>query len=542
MGDAVSVQQSLGEAYAGKISFPSSFPKHRYSKFAIMHSLPFGYQVGIHNNCWHNELYSLVHRHGVVRDVPFDAHLWAEHSLLTIEYFRKQLTPAKFKDIIDNYDGAKKRRYIAAAAYIREHGLQEKHRRVKLFIKQDKFPVSRLQVKAPRSIQFRSPEFNLVLQKYINPFEHEYCSSLSVGVVSGTRVIAKGLNQQDRAELFLAKARKFTHPKYYMGDHTTFDSYVNVDHLRTTHKVYNIGYGSRELLRLLKAQINNRGRTNSGIRYKIEGTRMSGDADTGIGNTIINIFAIMMVLRIQNISKYDFILDGDDFVIILEEEQKFVNRFDLTGFHTEITSTLNLQRVEFCQSRIVLEPFPMFVRSFERCISNSRICRKEYPTMYAWLNAVMMCEYSLYGHLPLYNSFYGYITRDGPVVMDRDTKWRMGDQGFTLWRKDVKDLTRISYSNAWGTGVDEQKEIERVINAISMFEVSSSSSSSYKKNDKPLRIAWQTFQSLAECSRRSWWECSEGCSGSCCELHNASRAGIQYGPNDDGFTPRPATQ
>lgn len=526
----------LSKEYAGTLKFPPAVQQkpHKYSKFVITHSLPLGYKTSYHNNCIHNELVALVKRHGIHVDIGFNKKLWHENSALHI--VQTKLQPHTYGQIIDRYDGAKKKRYINALAYLRENGLKKKHFQISMFVKADKAPYSKIVTGKPRAIQFRSEEYNLALSRYIAAFEEYYYANETAGVVSGTRVIAKGLNPCDRASLFLSKIAAFNKPQFIMGDHSTFDAYVNVDHLKTTHKRY-LGYLPSNRLRfLLSKQLYNTGRTYHGIKYKIAATRMSGDPDTGCGNTVINIDAILLTLRLQNIVKYDFMLDGDDFVLILEREQEYRNLFHIAGFKTKLEVTECPHRVEFCQARMIYTPTPKFVRSFERCVSNSRICRKNYATFDRWMAAVGVCENSMYGDVPLYNMWHVYAQITDDYIIDRDLKWRLGDAILDPRRKLVTPIARDTYYQAFGTNPQVQIELESMMHAIAYRE-----SESYRQHAKPLQSARSARESLPDISGSSWWQCSPCCSGPCCAMVVNSPAAIQHAKHGPGVTPCPRT-
>lgn len=199
-------------------------------------------------------------------------------------------------------------------------------------------------------IQARHISFNIEYGRYIKPLEEHFISRSS-----HSHNFGKGNYDQ-----LGAKVMKFL-PKYkYITevDHSTFDAYVTVEHLKLTHKYYQACYHHSKELRNLSAQtIKNHCKTRKGDKYNIKGTRMSGDVDTSFGNSLINYAAIKFVLEKLNI-KGDAMVNGDDSLIFTNEKipvEKAKELFALVNLESKIQHSVErIEDAEFCRGKFVI--------------------------------------------------------------------------------------------------------------------------------------------------------------------------------------------
>lgn len=480
---------------------------------------PFRYSVNVHANCICNEYKALTNRHLVDQtDIPFDAKLWRRTEMATRKYWDTRLKPATYEEIIAGYTGTKKRSYHQAAYRLRKEGLLPQDTWVSMFVKPDRFPSGTVEEKAPRAIQFRSQKFNLALGSYIKPIEEHYYKNLHYGVVSRTRVIAKGLNNQQRAELVLHKVDHFQNPVFVLIDHSAFDSTISVAHLKSTHRKYDRCYRSKQLRGLLKTQLNNKCMSKHGIRYTTRGTRKSGDYDTGCGNSIVNADAIYGFLSENGITKYDFILDGDDAVIIVEKHDAQNLRHDVwgrLGFKTKMKVVRNIEEVEFCQSRIILGAVITFSRNPTRAMSNAMACRRYYtPTAWPrWLAAVGLCEAATNRGVPCLQSFglqlAGLSTKP---LFSEDMLYKYSGVE-PIAPLEVTADARATFTLAWGIPFDVQLLIEQYNYTACVYDwrlISDiNNASSYTQIRRAAAGISAATKSVAEFSGSCWWSSSE---------------------------------
>lgn len=200
--------------------------------------------------------------------------------------------------------------------------------------------------KAPRLIQARDLTFNIEYGRYIKPIENK---------LAGKRNFGKG--NYDTVGNKIAKfLKQYTY--YTEADHSTFDAYVTKEHLKLTHQFYqSCYYHNKELQHLSKQTLQNKCKSKQGDSYKIHGTRMSGDVDTSLGNSLINYACIKQMLKDLNL-KGDCIVNGDDSIIFTNKPidiEKAKISFATLNLNTKILpSQTRIENVEFCRAKCVL--------------------------------------------------------------------------------------------------------------------------------------------------------------------------------------------
>lgn len=435
------------------------------TKVYVLNAQPYSYQVRVHSSCICNEMVALCNRHCIDRTyLKFDASTW--HRASRIDIPTKIMEKVTALSVVQAYTGGKRKQYRSALISL-GMGWLKKYRVVSMFIKPDKYTADGIRDKAPRAIQFRSKEYNIALAQYLKPVEHFLYDAIQC---NGTRVIAKGLSPMARGLLMSNKVSLFRSPVYFEVDHSKFDSTIRVEHLKTLHRIYRRFYpNDKRFSMLLSYQINNRGFTKGGIGYKIRGTRMSGDFDTGLGNSLINYITLVAWLKLCKFERFDIILDGDDSVIIVEEKEvgkAQPEKFELFGFETKFKVVYDIHQVDFCQSRFMSVPIPNFVRSPLRTLAHSSIVLKRYsPDIYArWSAGIGLCELSLNPGVPI-NQMLGMKLAKQRYWMDADTLQRLGNVKCKMKFYPVTDLARYQYFRCFGIEPEMQIIMEQSITA-----------------------------------------------------------------------------
>lgn len=238
------------------------------------------------------------------------------------------------------------------------------HSYVLMFIKYEKM---HKRDKAPRAIQYRNSIFTARFARYILAIESAIYRSTYSNL--GHRIFAKGRNQRERAGDLLKGYQQFENPKIYLVDHKAFDSSVQPFHLYATHIIYEqmVGGGVRDYYR---CQYYNKGFTRYGTKYECDARRMSGDADTALGNSIINYFTLKYMFGVDSV----VYCDGDDSVVFTPNHVKPPSG---TGFNSAISEVKYFQEIEFCQCKPMLtkengwimarEPIRAVTRMLTKC-------------------------------------------------------------------------------------------------------------------------------------------------------------------------------
>lgn len=368
------------------------------------------------------------------------------------------------KSIVLGYVGAKRRGYEAAY-----HNLTHNRKTlralstIKCFIKPDKIPADEIRDKAPRLIQFRTPEFNLMIAAFLKPYEHELYETLKSNV--GLRVVAKGLNNVQRAANIVEAAACFHRPVFLLLDHSKFDAHVTTEHLEWIHRQYYRTTKSKVLRYMMRFTLKNRGYTKNNIKYTCDAGRMSGDYDTALGNSMLNY--VVLQKFVWGFKSHIF-LDGDDSVVIVEKSDvdqimQGFDHFAYCGFKTECSVVHELHHVEFCRSRLLPSDPPRFARDPIRALSNYSVSEKDYAgdSRLRYLAGIGQGELAASCGVPVLQAFavararahakpmflehlhYAYGPPCEPMTIDMDT--------------------RIAFEQAYGIGIVRQLQLEAMM-------------------------------------------------------------------------------
>lgn len=426
----------------------------------------FGYRVGFHSTCSCNELVALNNRHLVDRTyIKFDKKYFTT-MFNRYRFGNKTLEPCSYKEIVNHYSGAKRKSYLSAMKELNEEGIHRKDTRVRMFVKMEKMMEDKVCSKAPRAIQFRSTKYNLAIGVYLHPFEQWFYTMPGDGPTR-TRVVSKGLNPLQIALLLNDKMSVFRSPIFLSCDHSKFDSTIRKEHLKAEHSIYVRSYGSKYLARLLHYQLTNFGRTRHGHRYVVGGTRMSGDFNTGLGNSMIN----YIVLRsFVGDLKHEIMLDGDDSIVIVEQEDvHHLDRlhFERMGFETKIDYTDDIRYAEYCQSRYVASDPPIMCRNPCRALSHAAVCLRKYEpsAYYDWFCSVVDCLYWTNPGMPFYTMMKTH-TIENFKILDEDYARKM--QGV---ERIVLPVDRQAFSDTWGISPHIQVHMEQQLRNFTVFKV-----------------------------------------------------------------------
>jgi len=374
----------------------------------------------------------------------------------------------KISKILAKYTGSMLKRYTQAAEKLLECPVNKKDSFIKGFIKVEKLSEEQATQKPPRFIQGRDPKYNLALMKYLRPLEHWFYehSSSTNPLGPQTRTVVKGLNLEQRAALLLEKYQRFADPIAVSLDASKFESHVTTQVLTEEHSFYKKAFNNDpELQRLLDLQRNNCGVTPSGIVYKTQGRRASGDFNTGLGNTLISFASVEAYFANRRV-KYDFVVDGDDLLLILERQDRgeinlLPNHYGNLGFIMTMDVWENIEEAVHCQCRIVHTDPPIMVRHFERTLSRAYTSNDYYHVggalAEAYFHTVSECEARIHRGVPILGPFFSAMAQRTKGSVDlRDHRMKLS-QGLT----DIKDISfkaRLSFQEAFN--VDPQTQVQ----------------------------------------------------------------------------------
>jgi hypothetical protein len=265
--------------------------------------------------------------------------------------------PDSYNDVISRYSCAKRKRYEMAYEQILFEGLDYYHdSAVNTFVKVAKFDVpvkwNKNKLKLCRTVNTRSYKFTLELLRYIHPIE----KAMMDYTWHGYPCIAKGKSLRQRAIDIHNIFYSFADPVVISLDLTAFDMHITKQMLREEFKLYNELYHQvDDIRRLTSAMLVNRITTEHGIKKKISGQRMSGDATTACGNVIQMITILKVAMEGIDFKFYD---DGDDCLLFIdsskfkEVKKRLMSTYSAFGHELKIENVAHeYSDIVFCQHR-----------------------------------------------------------------------------------------------------------------------------------------------------------------------------------------------
>lgn len=432
--------------------------------------------------CARNEEYALRERHLMKTPdkdpVGVDAYMRPFAQMLP----RAVVDPWSPKQVLAHRSARLRKRYADAYDSLELNPLGPEDSRVSAFVKFEKEWADEIAGKTPRAIQYRTPRYTATLAQYLMPVEHALFKIDRHGHECGVeeRLFAKGMNSFQVAKRLQAM-HKWSNTKWILLDHSRFDANVTVDHIRWESKIYKrmVAGPTRELDELMRKQLFNRGRTGSGLRYTCHGKKMSGEYNTGLGDSAIN---AALILKWVEGTKAEVLVNGDDSVVAISTEDYHrldMLYFDKMGWTTKIEVVHDFHQVEFCQSRPVeVQPGNWrMVRNPWRVLNRS-ICTIQRYHGEAWkgyLRAVAQCEYACNFGVPVLEAFSHYIRRHAgdakAVKLPRHLAFRAKLEPDLKMRKLVTHAcARTSMALAWDMSEQEQLAIEQYLAAADHSE------------------------------------------------------------------------
>jgi hypothetical protein len=378
------------------------------------------------------------------------------------------------EEVVETYTGRKRTNYQNALESLSIDPVKRKDARSKAFVKVEKGVLG----KAPRPIQPRDPRYNLVVAQYIKPVEHAIYRGIARVYGDGPTVM-KGYNVAQIGNIVRGKWESFHEPCAVGIDAVKFDMHVSKEMLEYEHGFYTNLFHDRELKRLLKWQIYNRGVgycSNGKLRYQVTGRRFSGDMNTALGNCIIMCALVHAYSRDRGV-KTKLINNGDDCVVFMEKRdlEKFMLGFTPWflefGFRMTVEEPVfEIEKIEFCQMHPVWTPLGyVMVRNLEKSLAKDTmalVAVNNEKSARTWLKAIGQCGASIAPGIPIFQEFYQLLDRQASrksnimksAVMQ--SGFLMLSKGLEVRTRVVDPGTRVSFMTAFGLTPDEQRAYE----------------------------------------------------------------------------------
>lgn len=319
----------------------------------------------------------------------------------------------------------------------------------------------------PRLIQYRSSEYTLHMARYTIVVEKALMSEGYEAGNQGFPFIAKGLDALQRGELLHKMWCTAENPVAYLYDHSKFDSMVNDAHWRLESRIMTEVFQSKKLAWLYQQQVNNKFLTQGGLKYTFPYRRCSGDANTSLGNSLIN-YCILRAVHPNGL----ILVDGDDSVVF--DKSGVSANFEEYGMNTKREVVAEFQKVEFCQSRPVDTPMGwVMCRNPLRAISRMNVRLGRLVKMTDWYWTVGVGEGLTSAYMPIISVMAAKFRKLGKGgkysmwLLDAGERYRLRTSMFAHHFHMPTEQTRSSFAVAW----DLEPEIQRVYEQVIMSAV-----------------------------------------------------------------------
>lgn len=342
-------------------------------------------------------------------------------------------------------------------------GTKQAHAQIKPFLKIEKTDFAAKPDAVPRLIQPRSTRYCAALGVYVKSAEHNLYEATSR--VWGDTVITKAMNGHQIGELFKRKWDSYTDPAAFSLDAVRFDQHVSRLMLHYEHSFYKRVFNhDNELSRLLRMQLRNvavRRENGWSISYMVDGCRMSGDMNTGLGNCLL-MTAMMYECRSTYQHDWTIVNNGDDCVVIgnraqVEKVHANVYKYFLPfGFQiTPEPVVYDLERVVFCQMNPIWNGLSYIMcRNPFMAIRKDTVCKhKLNDNKYlGWLRAVSECGLALCPNVPILTAFYLCLQR---VAKTSKARHYLIESGGLKWysqgirHQEIREPTQCARYSFW---------------------------------------------------------------------------------------------
>jgi len=241
---------------------------------------------------------------------------------------------------------------------------------------------------------------------------------------------------------------------------------------------------------LLVCQLLNTVFTSLGIKYRVEGRRMSGDMNTALGNCVLMLVMLHAYCEYMlHLKRWDTLDDGDDCLLIVEANavqevlDSLVGRFLEFGMEMKVERPVrSVHEVVFCQSTVIEFECGRykFVRNPFAVMSKALCGIRHWEDPHyreKVLRAIGACELVLNLSVPVLQNFALAILRnvgsgadvayapDGLRARAQRDARGLGVEITNVGPRPISDCGRESFSIAFGICPAEQMSMEQQLDA-----------------------------------------------------------------------------
>lgn len=351
----------------------------------------------------------------------------------------------------------------------------------------------------PRMIMARHPVFLSHLLTAMKPLEHAFYHGRWLFNEHQKHTCAKSMDPLKRMEALMEMVEELSCPVVIGLDGSAFDAHVTEGALKAEWKFYEkvwkgAGYSPariRELVRMGKAQLRNKVfiRTDDGVvKATVLGNRMSGDLNTGLGNSVLQSAFIAAAMKKCGVPQkhWRMLVDGDDAVLMVSGEYRFVAELipgifesfsqEVKVDYVEDITLDTLEKIEFCQSRPVrVGDSWRLVRSPYKVYNGYKMVNLWYRTQQEvaqFMATVAPAELIMASGIPVHEALFKCMHRISgdakPAEVISRRFWLKQCHRVEALIPHSADITlaaRSSYARAFGISIAQQLMIESELNA-----------------------------------------------------------------------------
>jgi len=387
--DPVTLDKNKGEILSDIPTKHSCIDKKSRHKI-----IDFGYPDPLlYKNCIHNQTRALEYRY--LKETP---QFKPDFKVLQncVDEFIAELKgfgscdPLTVKQFLESYTGPLRTRYERAVknAYIK--GVKHD---INVFVKDEFY---RDLDKNPRNIFQRSYAFNVLYGRYTKPLEH---------LLMKHPWVAKGKNFLQRGQQFSDMVLKCRN--IFENDFSAFEGSQRSELLKFVElPIFKAMFPDHhgEIDELFEAKLQKKMHTFAGLKAYVYGLRGSGDMDTGLGNTIVNIISIKYAYSKSKVTGTAQV-DGDDSVLFTSGEV-LSKYFEQLGLVCKMVKRDSPDEVEFCSGRYVnyYASRYIYIQDIDKLLVSLQCYKQSTQYNFQSYYYTLGLMYSkIYGRLPFFN-------------------------------------------------------------------------------------------------------------------------------------------
>lgn len=351
----------------------------------------------------------------------------------------------------------------------------------------------------PRMIMARDPVFLAHALSAMKPIEHAFYHGRWLWNKHQKHTCAKSMNPIQRMRCLEGMVRELSNPVVIGLDGSAFDAHVTKGALKAEWKFYSMaarhaGFEPTTLKKIEdmgRAQLKNKVfvRTDDGtVKATVEGNRMSGDLNTGLGNSLLQSGYIACMMKEFAVPErhYRFLVDGDDSVVMVSGE--YASRFtteSVTKMFAKFSQEVKVEYIRpitldtmeavcFCQCspvrvdgewRLLRSPYKVY--NGYKMVNIWYRSKEEAARFFA---SVAQPELIMASGVPVHQEFFNLMHRLSGDAKPADHVSRrfwirtcksLGEH--LRYSSEISNATRLSYQRAFGIGIAEQLLIESAL-------------------------------------------------------------------------------